>query len=111
MSIQSRYLHTLVVRRLADDVPPAVDDYGQPVATASTIATVPGLVQPRRAREAALASQEGVVKGEHVGYLDPLAALDTDCWIEVDGARYDVMGVYNAGGVNHHLELDLKRVD
>lgn len=108
MAIQSRYLHSLVVKRMVPTG--SLDGYGQPVSTEATVATVPGLVQPRSARELALASQAGVVVGEHAGYLDPLAALGTDCWIEVAGVRYDVVAIYDAGGVGHHLELGLQRV-
>lgn len=108
MSIQSRYRHTLVVKRMV--ATGAVDDYGQPVTAETTVATVPGLIQPRRAREVALASQAGVVLGEHTGYIDPLPGLGTDCWVEVDGVRYDVLSMPDAGGVGHHLELGLQRV-
>jgi hypothetical protein len=108
MSIESRYRHTLVVKRMA--ATGAFDAYGQPVTVESTVATVVGLIQPRRAREVALASQAGVVLGEHAGYLDPLAGLGTDCWIERDGVRYDVLSIYDAGGTGHHLELGLAQV-
>ena len=108
MSIQSRYLHTLVVKRNAPTG--AVDDYGQPIVAEVTFATVPGLVQPRRAREVALASQAGAVVGEHVGYMDPLPGLTTHDWIEVGGVRYDILAVPDAAGLGHHLELDLRQV-
>lgn len=108
MSFDSRLRHTLVVRR---QVPTGVlDDYGQPVTIAATVATVAGLVQPRRFRESASASQAGVVVGDHIGYLRPLAALSTDCWIEYGGARYDILAMPDAAGLGHHLELELRRV-
>jgi len=87
-----------------------LDEYGQPVTAETTVATVRGLIQPRRAREVALASQAGVVLGEHCGYMDPLAGLGTDCWLELDGVRYDILSMPDAGGVGHHLELGLQRV-
>jgi hypothetical protein len=99
-----------VVREVDDSGTPTVDDYGQPDVSPVTFATVPGLVQPRRAREVALASQAGVVLGEHIGYLDPLAGLKTSDWIEVGGIRYDILSIADAGGVGHHLELGLKQV-
>jgi hypothetical protein len=108
MPIASRYRHTLVVKRLT--VTGALDAFGQPVRAESTFATVAGLVQPRRAREVALASQAGVVLGEHAGYLDPLPGLLTGDWVEVDGLRYDILAIYDAGGVGHHLELGLRLV-
>jgi hypothetical protein len=86
------------------------DDYGQPVTAVTTVATVSGLIQPRRAREVELASQAGAVIGEHVGYLDPLTGLTTADWIEVGGVRYDILSIADAGGVGHHLELGLRRV-
>jgi hypothetical protein len=88
-----------------------VDDYGQPVMAETTIATVAGLVQPRRAREVELASQAGAAIGEHVGYLRPLAGLTTADWIEVSGVRYDIVSMPDAAGLGHHLELGLRRVD
>ena len=108
MSIQSRYLHTLVVKRMAAS--PSVDDYGQPLVTETTVATVKGLVQPRRAREVALASQAGAVIGDWVGYCAPTPLITSECWLEVSDVRYDVLAVADAGGVGHHLELDLRRV-
>jgi len=108
MAIQSRYRHTLVVKRNA--ATGALDDYGQPVTSPVTFATVPGLVQPRRAREVALASQAGVVLGEHAGYCDLLPGLTTADWLEVGGIRFDILAVYDAGGVSHHLELGLRQV-
>jgi hypothetical protein len=86
------------------------DEWNQPVMVETTVATVPGLVQPRRAREVALASQAGVVLGEHIGYLDPLAGLTTHDWVMVGTTRYDILSIADAGGVGHHLELGLKQV-
>jgi hypothetical protein len=99
------------VREVDDAGTGTVDDYGQPVTAETTVATVPGLVQPRRAREVELASQAGVVVADYVGYCDLLATLTTACWLEVGGVRYDVVSIADAGGVGHHLELGLKRVD
>ena len=98
------------VREVDDAGSVTVDGYGQPVTSEGTVATVAGLVQPRRAREVAAASQAGANIGAHVGYLDPLPGLVTGDWIEVGGVRYDILGVYDAGGVGHHLELDLRLV-
>lgn len=109
--LQSAHDSGDAVRQVDDAGTATLDDYGQPVTAEVTVATVPGLVQPRRAREVALASQAGVVLGEHVGYMDPLASLGTDCWVEVDGTRYDVLSIADAGGVGHHYELDLKLVE
>jgi hypothetical protein len=109
MTIDSRFIQELVVKRLVADTL-TVDEYGQPVTTVATVATVKGLIQPRGAREIALASQSGAVIGSHVGYLRPLAALGTDCWIELGGARYDILSMPDAAGLGHHLELALQAV-
>ena len=98
------------VREVDDAGSVTLDDYGQAVMAETTVATVAGLVQPRRAREVELASQAGVVVADYVGYCDPLATLGTDCWIEVSAVRYDVLSISDAAGLNHHLELGLRRV-
>ena len=101
------------VVELADAGVQSLDDYFQPVSAATTVATVPGLIQPRSAREVALASQAGAVIGEHVAYLRPLAGLSTGDWVEaaeMPGARYDVLSIHDAGGQGHHFELDLRMV-
>lgn len=111
MSFDGLLLHTLTVRRMADTG--AKDDYGQPVSLPTTVAAVPGLIQPRSAREVALTSQAGPAIGSHVGYLRPLAGLGTDCWIEDDrypGVRFDVLSMPDAAGQGHHLELALQAV-
>ena len=106
--IGSRYRHTLVIKRLV--ATGALDGYYQPVMAETTFATVKGLIQPRRAREVALASRAGVVLGELAGYIDPLAGLTTHDWIEMSGERYDILSIADAGGTNHHLELGLQMV-
>jgi hypothetical protein len=108
VSIQSRYRHTLVVKYLLASE--TLDDYGQSVSVETTLATVAGLVQPRRAREVELASQAGVVVADCIAYLDPLAGLTTACWLEVAGVRYDVLTIADAGGTGHHLELGVRQV-
>lgn len=108
MSIESRFLHTLAVKALVPTG--ALDEWGSPVTAEATVATVPGLVQPRSAREVAALSQAGPVVSDHVAYLSPLASLTTGCWIEVDGHRYDVLSVADAAGLGHHLEAALRRV-
>jgi hypothetical protein len=114
MSIESRFRHTLVVKRqtavLDDEGAATFDTYGQPVMTSSTVATVAGLIQPRSAREVALASQAGAVIGDFVVYMAPLATLGTDCWIEWGGCRYDVLSIADAGGLGHHLEVSARKV-
>ena len=113
MGIESRFLHTLVIKRLAPTG--TLDDYQQPVTAPTTFATVKGLIQPRSAREVALTSQGGAVIGSHVGYMAPLAGLSTGDWIELlspadMAGRYDILSMPDAAGLSHHLELDLRMV-
>lgn len=110
MSIQSTYRHTIVVKRLVDAEPAVETGYNQPTQVAATVATIPGLIQPRSAREVALSTEAGVVIGQHVGYIDPLANLLTGDWLEVGGVRYDILAIADAGGQGHHFELSLKQV-
>jgi hypothetical protein len=98
------------VREVDDAGTASVDDYGQPVTAETTIATVPGLVQPRAAREVALASQAGASIGEYVCYMDLLPGLTTACWIELAGKRYDIVSLPDAAGLGHHLEAGLRAV-
>ena len=98
------------VREVDDAGTASLDDYGQPITSPVTVATVPGLIQPRSAREVALTSQGGVVIGSHVGYMALLAGLGTDCWIEHDGVRFDILSMPDAAGLGHHLELALQAV-
>lgn len=108
MSFDDLLRHTLVVKRNAAGG--TFDDYGQPVTTPTTVATVAGLIQPRRAQEVALASQAGAVIGDHVAFMWPLSGLDTGCWIESGGVRYDILSMPDAAGQGHHLELELRAV-
>lgn len=107
--IASRYLHTLEVWRNAPTG--SVDDYGQALTAPALVATVPGLIQPRSAREVASAVSGGAAIGSHVAYLDPLSSLTADCWIVSGGIRYDLVGrPADAGGVGHHYEVGLERI-
>jgi hypothetical protein len=119
MSFDDRLLHTLVVKRLAPILDgsgdPVLDDYGQPTSAPTTFDTVPGLIQPRTAREIALASQGGAVIGKFVGYIRPLAGLSTHDWIEITApasmaGRFDILDIDAAAGLEHHFELSLQAV-
>jgi hypothetical protein len=98
------------VREVDDAGAVTLDDYGQPVTAEATVATVAGLIQPRKAREVELSSQAGAVVGEHVGYLAPLAGLTTADWILLGSVRYDILSIADAAGQGHHLELALRQV-
>lgn len=108
MSFDSLLRHTLVVKRLA--ATGSEDEYGQPATTEATVATVAGRITPKNAREVALLSQAGAVVSTHTGFIRPLPGLDTGCWIECGGVRYDIVGMPDAAGHGHHFELDLVAV-
>lgn len=122
MSFDALLRHTLVVKRLVQttvpvhdppeptDGDPVFDDYGQPVMVEATVATIAGRIAPRSVREVALLAQGGAVVSTHTGYIWPLAGLDTGCWIESGGVRYDIVGMPDAAGHGHHLELALVAV-
>ncbi len=88
----------------------ALDDYGQPVTAEATVATVDGRIRPRTAREVPLASHGGAAISTHIADLWPVAGLNTGCWIETGGVRYDITGISDAAGAGHHLALDLVEV-
>ena len=108
MAFDDRLLHTLTLKRLS--ATGTLDDYGQPVSTETSFATVKGLIQPRTTAEVALLSQGGAVASTHIGYLRLLAGLTTADWIESGGIRYDITGMPDAAGLGHHLELALRAV-
>lgn len=108
MSFDALLRHTLVVKRLA--ATGTFDDYGQPATAETTVATVAGRIAPKSVREVALLSQAGAVVSTHTGYIRPLPGLDTGCWIESGGVRYDIVGMPDAAGQGHHLELELVAV-
>lgn len=87
-----------------------VDDYGEAVMAAATVATVDGRIRPVSAREMPLVTQAGAVLASHIGDLWPVTGLDSGCWIESGGIRYDITGIRDAAGAGHHLALDLKAV-
>ena len=98
MSFDSLLIHALVVRYAASD------------GTPTTLAEVRGLIQPKAVQEMALASQAGVEVGDHTAFLRPLDGLRNDCWFEHAGGRYDIVGIRDAAGRGHHLEIDCRRV-
>lgn len=106
MSFDSRLLHTLVIERATSG---AEDDYGQPARTYATLATVAGLVQPKKYQEVALLSQAGAVVSTHTIYMRPTDLQEADR-ILYGGARYEVTGVRDAAGIGHHLEIDCRLV-
>lgn len=109
MSFADRLRHSLVLER---PVAGADDGYGQATQTWTAIRSLPGLVQPKTAREIALLSQAGAVVSEQTIYLLPgdVRAADRIRFEPDDGRRYELTGVRDAAGLGHHLECDAKIV-
>jgi head-tail adaptor len=97
-----------------------LDDHGQPVVTDTVIATVAAGIQPKSARELAQLNQAGVASSTHSIYLLPTDVSTADrivhvasaCPLTVDlpDGTYQVIGVPDAAGAGHHLELDAQLV-
>lgn len=110
MSFDSLLIHTLVIARATDG---AVDDYNQPARAFAPIATVAGLVQPKTAREAAQLNQAGAVVSTYSIYLRPTEVQPADRITVADAGvagTYEIDGVLNQAGRNHHLKLDVHMV-
>ena len=114
MSFAGLLRHALVIERpfvtLDGGGDPVLDDYGQPVREFEVLADVRGLVQPmsnRGAREVALISQAGAAISDHTIFLSPtdLTTADRIRHEPDDGRRYEVIGIDDAGGQGHHLEV------
>lgn len=104
-------LHDLIIERAADG---AVDDYNNPSRTWSTLAEVKGLIQPKTAREVAQYNQAGAVVSTYTIYLRPTEIQPADRVRIASGpmaGTYEIDGIRNAAGVNHHLEADCRMVE
>lgn len=122
MSFDELLRHQLVIRRNVQtlapthdpaepgDGAPLFDEYGQPIMAPVTVATIAGRIEPMSAREVALLAQSGAIISTHRAFVRALPGLLTDAWIEVDGARFDIVGMPDAAGAGHHLELALQAV-
>lgn len=124
MSLDRFLTHRVsIVRRVvvldeSDEV--TVDEYNQPVAAESTTTGVAASIQPRGARELAQIAQGGAAVSDHRIYLRPRDITTADvivhdasaCPMRTDlpDGRYEVVGVPDAAGAGHHLEVSAKRV-
>jgi hypothetical protein len=110
MSFDSKLLHTFVIERPTDGV---VDEYNQPTTTYATLASVPGLMQPKRVNELAQLNQAGATVSTHTGYLRPTEIQPSDRVRIASGpmaGTYEIDGVRDAAGLGHHYELDCRMV-
>ena len=104
MPIETAYIHTLAIERTSAG---ALDDYGQPSQTWAVLATVPGLIQPKSAREVMLASQGGAAVSLHTIFTGPTDVTTRDRIRKVpdDGRLFEIIGVRD---YDSHLELDTR---
>lgn len=110
MSFDNRLVHDLVIERSTDG---AVDDYNQPTVSWATLASVKGLVQPKSAREVAQLNQAGATVSTYTIYLRPTEIQPSDRVTIAAGpmaGTYEIDGIRNASGINHHLEADARMV-
>lgn len=121
MSIGSRLTHTVTIERFSSSGDPDDDtEYGQPVRTPSTLATIKAAIQPKSDREIALTTQAGAALADYRIYVLPtdLTTADAivhdaqDCPMRPDlpDGRFQIVGVPDAAGLGHHLEVDAKLV-
>lgn len=110
MSFDDRLVHTLVIERPTDGAP---DEYNDSVVTYGTVSEVPGLIQPKTAREVAQLNQAGAVVSTHTAYLRPTEVQPSDRLRIASGdmaGTYEIDGIRNAAGIGHHLEADCRMV-
>ena len=106
MSLAAMLRQSLVVERATEG---AQNDYGESSQTWATLATVRGLIQPRKATEVALLNQGGATMTDTVIFLEPTDILAADrirLASATTGPYYEITGVRDAAGHGHHLELD-----
>ena len=113
MSFAGLLVHPLAIVTPAIPDPDDVDDYGQPVAGTDTVELVSGMVQPKTAREIALASQGGAEYSDHTIFLLP-RRLNASAYLRDQpdaGRRFDIVGIrsFEFGSVPH-LEVDVRLV-
>jgi len=103
---------------LGDDV---LDELGQPTFVTDTVASdVPAGIQPKSAREVAATHEAGAVPSDTRIYLLPRDVTTADavyhdpaaCPMAKDlpEATYNIVGLRDAAGAGHHIELDAKLV-
>ena len=124
MSIDRFLTHRVsIVRRVAtlDDADALIrDDYGHVVTATSTVTGVAVSIQPRSAREVADISQAGAALSDHriymlprdIGTSDVIVHDASDCPMRTDipDGRYEIVGVPDAAGAGHHIEIAARLV-
>ena len=84
------------------------DGNGQPTGTWATVATVPCRIEPSAGQE--IESDKEVVISTHRMFLEFGVSITEADRAIVGGDEYNVLLVKNAGGVGHHLEVELEKI-
>jgi head-tail adaptor len=113
VSFDDRMIHSLaIVRTPFVDTLAGRDEYGQPVRGTPVATTVRGLIQPKSAREMAQFNQAGATVSDHTIFMRPTNVIGAD-YIRFepdDGRHFQIVGVRDAAGLGHHLEIDANLV-
>lgn len=120
MPIERFLTHRVSIVRHTDTL--SEDDYGQPIRTTDTLASlVPAAIMPKSDRELANVSEAGAALSDHKIYMLPRDITTADrivheagvCPMVVDlpDGVYEITGVPSASGAGHHLEIDAHRID
>lgn len=119
MSFSQRLTHQVAIVRQADTA--TLDDHGQPVTTDAVLRTVAAAIQPRSSRERLETSQAGAAVSDHVIFLFPTDVTTADAIVHDDAVcpvgddlpsqRFEIVGVPNAAGLSHHLEIEARLVE
>jgi hypothetical protein len=118
MTFAGLLVHPLAIVTPTTPDPDDVDEYGHPVAGGPTTVLVSGMVQPKSARELALASQGGAEVSDHTIFLLPRQLSSAAHIADADGSgelaggrRFEIDGIrsFEFGSVPH-LEVDCRLV-
>jgi hypothetical protein len=110
VGFDDRLRQTFVIERPADG---AVDDYNQPTTTYATLASVAGLMQPKRVEETTQLNQAGATVSTYTGWLRPTDLEPSDRIRIASGpmaGTYEIDGIRDAAGLGHHYEIDCRMV-
>lgn len=89
---------------------PTYTELGQPITADANVGEWPCLIQPKSSREVALLSQQGAVVADHTLFGIVADVREGDRLESTDGRSFEVQAVADAGGQDHHLEVDARRV-
>lgn len=95
--------HSIAIQRSTEGT---VDERGVPAQTWATLSTVKASVQPKTVREMAQLSQAGPVAAEYTIYALGAPDIHESDRITEGTRLFEVIGVRDAAGAGHHVEVD-----